>query len=49
MYECCQVNVIDEMMIEIVAVGSLNLSDEGRHCEDEFVNENVKLKIKEVK
>ena len=35
-------------MIKVVVEESLNLSDEGKHCEDDLVNEDVKVEVKEV-
>ena len=38
--------MIDEVVIEVVVRESLNLSDEGRHCEDDLVSEDVKVEAK---
>ena len=32
-------------MIEVVVEGFMGLSDEGRHCEDDLVNEDVKVEV----
>ena len=32
-------------MIEVVVEESLNLSDEGRRCKDDLVNEDVKVEV----
>ena len=43
--ECCQVDVEDEVVIEVVVEESLKLNDEGKHVEDDPVNEDVKLDV----
>ena len=43
--ECCQVDVVDEVVIEVVVEGSQNLSDDGRYCEGDLVNEDVKVDV----
>ena len=43
--ECCQVDVVDEVVIKVVVGESQKLNDEGRHCEDDLVNEHVKVEI----
>ena len=49
MCDFCWMNVVkyvvDEVVIEAVVEGSLNLNDEGRHCEDDLVNEHVKVGV----
>ena len=43
--ECRQVDVGDEVVFEVVVEESLKLNDEGRHCEDDLVNEDVKVEV----
>ena len=43
--ECCQVDVVDEVVIEVVVEESLKLNDEGRHCEDDLINEDIKVEV----